>query len=245
MLAIWTFLAALALAAVNALPHALRALRPAPRARFLSFCGGVTIGFVVMRLLPGLGEEAALVERVGRVLPLPPGENVYAVALLGLLLFYGADTLSRRAAEAAEAQHPAAPAARVRAFRFELASFAALDFLIGFTLLHRARVGGHELLFFFAAMLLKFILSDHALHAQHQAAYDRVGRWVLCAAVLAGWALGSVLRLPVPGPELVEAFIAGGVILNILRWELPRSGGSRYWPFLLGAVAYAALLALV
>ncbi len=204
MLVVWTFLAALALAAVNALPHALHTLRPAPRARFLSFCGGVTIGFVVTRLLPGLGQEAALVERVGTILPLPPGENAYAAALLALLLFSGADTLSRRAAEAAEAQHPAAPVARARAFRVELASFAALDFLIGFTLLHRARVGGHELLFFFVAMLLKFILSDHALHAQHQDAYDRVGRWVLSG-----------------------------------------TGGSRYGPFFLGAVAYAALLAVV
>ncbi len=245
MVVLWTFLAALALAAVNALPHALRSLRAAPRARFLSFCGGLTIGFVVMRLLPGLGQEARLVGRIGPLLPLPPGENVYAVALLALLLFYGTDTLSRRAAEAAEAQHPAAPAARARAFRFELGSFAALDFLIGFTLLHRARVGGHELLFFFVAMFLKFILSDQALHAQHQEAYDRVGRWLLCGAVLAGWVLGLLLRLPTPGPELVEAFIAGGVILNILRWELPRTGGSRYWPFFLGAVAYAALLALV
>ncbi len=131
------------------------------------------------------------------------------------------------------------------AFRAEVATFAVLDFLIGFTLLHRARAGDHELLFFLVAMFLKFVLSDHALHAQHQDAYDRVGRWVLAAAVLVGWALGAALPLPPLVPLLVEAFIAGGVILNILRWELPRTGGSRYWPFALGAVAYAALLALV
>ncbi len=241
----WPFLAALALAGVNALPHALRRIPPRPRARFLSFCGGVTIAFVLMRLLPALGDEAALIQRLGAILPLSPGENVYAIALLSLLLFYGADMLSQGAAEAAAAEHPAAPAARVRAFRFELASFAALDFLIGFTLLHRARAGGHELLFFFVAMFLKFILSDQALHAQHQVAYDRLGRWVLTVAVLVGWALGATLPLPPLVPPLVEAFIAGGVILNILRWELPRAGGSKYWPFLLGAVAYAALLALL
>jgi len=238
---VWTFLAALALSAVNTLPHLPRALPPGPRSRFLSFCGGVTIGFVLMRLLPALSAEALLLQRFGVALPLPPGENVYAVALLSLLLFYAADMLSRRAAEATAAK---GPGARLRAFRFELGSFAALDFLIGFTLLHRARAGNHELLFFFVAMFLKFILSDQALHAQHQHAYDRRGRWLLSAAVLIGWALGSVVRLPAPGPALIEAFIAGGVILNILRWELPRSGGSRYWPFFLGAVAYAALLAL-
>ncbi len=235
---VWTLLAALALAGVNALPHLLRALPPEPRARFLSFCGGITIGFVLMRLLPALGTEAELLQRMGSALPLPPGENVYAVALFSLLLFYGAEMLSRRAAQATE---PGRPVARVRAFRFELASFALLDFLIGFTLMHRARVGGHELLLFSVAMFLKFILSDQALHAQHQDAYDRAGRWVLSGAVLAGWALGLVASLPAIVPQLVEAFIAGGVILNILRWELPRSGGSRYWAFLFGAIVYAGL----
>jgi hypothetical protein len=49
-----------------------------------------------------------------------------------------------------------------------------------------------------------------------------------------------------PVPELVLAllfaFLAGGVVLNVLKEELPDERESRFWPFLAGAGAYAALL---
>ncbi|HYF03381.1 MAG TPA: hypothetical protein VEC36_08390 [Patescibacteria group bacterium] len=38
------------------------------------------------------------------------------------------------------------------------------------------------------------------------------------------------------------AFIGGGVILNVLKEELPKERKSRYWTFLLGAGAYSILL---
>ena len=38
------------------------------------------------------------------------------------------------------------------------------------------------------------------------------------------------------------AFLAGGVTLNVLKEELPEERQSRFWPFLLGAAGYAALL---
>jgi len=198
------------------------------------------MAFVIMRLLPSLGGKAELVRRTGVALPLPAGESVYAMVLFSLLLFYGAEMLTRRSspeAGPAGSVHVAALAG----FRVELGTFALLDFLIGFTLLHRAREGGDALLAFFLAMFLKFVVTDHALQQQHQRAYERLGRWVLAAAVLVGWGFGALIRLPVPGPALLEAFIAGGVIFNVLRWELPRGRQSRYWPFALGAVAYSAL----
>ena len=38
------------------------------------------------------------------------------------------------------------------------------------------------------------------------------------------------------------AFLAGGVILNVLKEELPAEGKSRYWAFLVGLTGYSALL---
>ncbi len=242
---LWTLLAALALAGVNALPHAIRRLSASPRARFLSFASGVTMGFVFLRLLPAFVREEEVVLRAGVNLPLPVGENVYGVALFSLLVFYGAELLGRRPPPPPRMEGTSWRFRALTPFGVEMTSFALLDFMIGFTLLHRARAGGHELLFFFTAMFLKFFVTDHALHAQHADAYDRVGRWVLTAAVLAGWALGVAVRLPDIWPALVEAFIAGGVIFNILSWELPHDRRSRYWPFLLGAVTYAVLQVVV
>ncbi len=60
--------------------------------------------------------------------------------------------------------------------------------------------------------------------------------------MLVGWGLG---RLVEPLPEVVAglfAFLAGGVVLNVLKEELPEERESRFSAFLVGAVGYAALL---
>ena len=41
---------------------------------------------------------------------------------------------------------------------------------------------------------------------------------------------------------MLFAFLAGGIVLNVLKEELPRERKSRFWAFALGTVAYAALL---
>lgn len=38
------------------------------------------------------------------------------------------------------------------------------------------------------------------------------------------------------------AFLSGGVILNVLKEELPEERASRFWAFALGGVAYAVIL---
>jgi hypothetical protein len=43
---------------------------------------------------------------------------------------------------------------------------------------------------------------------------------------------------------LVFAFLAGGVVLNVLKEELPEDRQSRIAPFAVGAAAYAVLLVL-
>ena len=49
---------------------------------------------------------------------------------------------------------------------------------------------------------------------------------------------GSALRLA------ATAFLAGGVILNVLKEELPEERKSRIAPFFIGAFGYAAILLL-
>lgn len=43
----------------------------------------------------------------------------------------------------------------------------------------------------------------------------------------------------------MQAFIAGGIILNVLKEELPPARESRYWTFALGATAYGTLLVIL
>jgi zinc transporter ZupT len=72
--------------------------------------------------------------------------------------------------------------------------------------------------------------------------YRQTGRWILAAAVIAGWAIGSSTELSQAAIAVLFAFLAGGIVLNVLKEELPEDRESRFWAFAVGAIGYAALL---
>ena len=49
-------------------------------------------------------------------------------------------------------------------------------------------------------------------------------------------------EIPEVAIAVLVAFLAGGVVLNVLKKELPEERESRFWAFALGATLYAALL---
>jgi hypothetical protein len=60
--------------------------------------------------------------------------------------------------------------------------------------------------------------------------------------VLLGWAVGQLTTVPPIVVGFLFALLAGGVILNVLKEELPEERQSRFLPFVLGAGLYAVLL---
>ena len=76
-------------------------------------------------------------------------------------------------------------------------------------------------------------------------AFDHVGRFILICALLAGW-LCSVVFDPVNVlvAAFMVAFLAGSVLLNVFREELPTSGLLNYSWFVLGTVMIALILLL-
>ncbi len=72
----------------------------------------------------------------------------------------------------------------------------------------------------------------------------QIGRWVIAAAVILGWGLAIVTDIPERAIALIVAFIGGGIILNVLKEELPGERQARFIPFVAGAVLYTALLQL-
>ena len=99
------------------------------------------------------------------------------------------------------------------------------------------------LLTFATAMALHFLVTDYGLREDFREGWMQRGRWALSAAVLVGWALGALVALP----ELVIlgaiALLGGGVILNVLKEELPEERQSRFGALVAGAAGYTALLA--
>jgi hypothetical protein len=86
------------------------------------------------------------------------------------------------------------------------------------------------------------LVTDYGLNEDHKAPYRHIGRWVLAVAVLLGLGIGYATEISEAAIAVLTAFLAGGVILNVLKEEVPSERQSRFWAFAAGLAAYAALL---
>lgn len=237
-------LVALVFAAVHVLGPSMRFLRTTPRSAWLSIAGGVSVAYVFVHVLPELAEyQETFRQRLGEGGSFLGSleSHSYLLALLGLATFYGLDRLARTSAhQQARAGGERRPSPGV--FWIHLVSYALYSILIGYLLLHREETDLRGLVIYAVAMGLHFVVNDQGLREQHGEVYDRVGRWVLATTPLLGWALGYATELaPLAIPSLF-AFLMGGVVLNVLKEELPEDRESRFWAFAAGTAAYAALL---
>lgn len=92
---------------------------------------------------------------------------------------------------------------------------------------------------------MHFVINDVSLREHHNDAYRRLGRWLLAGAVLVGWLLGLSAEVSERTLALIIAFLGGGIVLNVLKEELPGERQARLSSFLLGAMAYTVLLQLM
>ncbi len=235
-----TALAAVALACVHVFAGKLRFLEGIPRSRWLSLAGGISVAFVFARLLPEVAEaQERLAASPGVLARLE--HHAYLLALTGLAVFYGIERITARSRDERRAAEGEDAAGR-GAFWLSIGSFAFYTGLIGYALEDEAARGAGSLALFAVAMGLHFVVNDYGLREHHKDAYTRLGRWLLVGAVLAGWLLSLVAVVPETALVAVLAFLAGGVVLNVLKEELPERRQSRFWAFALGAAGYATLL---
>ncbi len=211
-----------------------------PRSRWLSFAGGVAVAYVFLHILPELsGHQKAFAEGLG------VGERaaeswVYLISFSGLALFYGLERAVKKSRKSSDRD-------RVEAeiLWLHIISFGIYNILIGYLLLHREETGVRSLVMYTIAMSLHFVTNDYGLRQDQKNQYDAIGRWAIAGSVLFGWALAVFASLPRIIIGFLFAFLAGGVILNVLKEELPGEYQSRFWPFVLGGASYASLLILV
>jgi hypothetical protein len=178
--------------------------------------------------LPDLAEEQVTIcEAVGEGFSFLE-YHVYLVALVGLAVFYGLE----RAAKASRRRKRSVgkeDSAEAGVFWLHVASFSAYNALIGYLLLHREVQGLEGLLFFAFALGVHFVVNDFELREDHKGAYDKIGRFVLAVAVLVGWGIGLFVEVSEAALAVLFAFLAGGVVLNVLKEELPEQRESRFW----------------
>ena len=239
-------LASLLTVLVLAIVHAYAGSAVAQRRRWgpraLSAGAGIAVAYVFLELMPDLAEQQHYVSGSG-LLPVLE-RHVYVLALLGLTVAFWVETASRssrRRRRAAGGPDQTGSAT----FWLSVASFVILNAAIGYAVASPGDKAVEPLWMFALAMGLHFLANDHSLVEHHGERYDSTGRWLLVAGLLSGWIVGIVPRLEVP-PEalaLVLAYIAGGMIMNVLRHELPDTDRSAdVAAFAVGATVYGILV---
>lgn len=240
---------AIALSLVHLFARNIRSFNTIPRSRWLSFSSGVSVAYVFVHILPDLSEAQETIRQTLDENPINQSlsfleHHIYLMALLGISAFYGLEravnTSRQRNQESGKGDIP-----EIGIFWLHIGSFAIYNALIGYLLFHREEPGIVSLLLFAIALGLHFIVNDYGLRENHKHIYDKTGRWILAAAILVGAAIGYGTRIHEAAIALLFAFLAGGIILNVLKEELPEERESDFGAFALGAGIYALMLLTV
>jgi hypothetical protein len=240
---------ALGLASVHIGAGYLRFLDVIPRSRWLSLASGVSVAYVFIHILPELSHhQAQLFEgKTGKEWTWLD-HHIFLLSLMGLVAFYGLERLAQRSRrQAAETPPHHCAQSQTEAtftgiFWLHMGSYGLYNALIGYLLVHREDQSLQNLLLFFSAMALHFVVNDYGLRHHYRAAYHRYGRWLLALAAVVGWLVGVATGVHETFIAILFALLSGGVILNVLKEELPEERESRFWAFALGVCGYALIL---
>ncbi|HSW93175.1 MAG TPA: hypothetical protein VLJ15_02335 [Gammaproteobacteria bacterium] len=205
---------------------------------FISFSGGVAVSYVFLHMLPDLVEYN---KPIGEYLLKNSWLTsytellIYIVALFGFLVYYGLDLFAERYRRKGHDDN--------LVYGLHLSMFCLYNFLITYTMSLRVVSSITATVLFTVAMALHFMLTDQKFCRLYPHRFNHIGRFVLISALLSGW-MCSVIFDPVNVfvVALMVAFLAGSVLLNVFREELPEARTANYAWFAGGAFIVAAVL---
>ncbi|OCA84448.1 hypothetical protein A8F94_17265 [Bacillus sp. FJAT-27225] len=232
---LWSFIFAVGLTAVHLGSKYLKFLESMPRSKLLSVAGGISVAYVFLHILPELNvhqqelKYSGLENKMGFL-----KHHVYLVSMIGLALFYGLERMARLSKKDSKGNK--------RIFWIHMGAFTLYNGLIGYLLIRGEIKTLSDMFLFFLALAVHFISNDQSLRQSHRKTYDLYGRWLLAAAIMGGWVIGYFSSIDKDTVAVFFALLAGAIVLNVLKDELPEERKSSFWAFLGGMAVYTALL---
>ena len=241
---LYSFLAVLILCLTHIFTRKLR-FSSLPRSKWLSVAGGISVAYIFLAAFPELNEiqkELSSSEIIGweRISEM----EVFLLSLVGLTFFYGLENRSKKSWESERAPDEGNKK-NLGIFWIHVSSFAVYNAIIGYLLINREEESLQSFLLYTVAMAFHFIVTDHALEDHFTKSYRTKGRWILVAAVFLGWLVSIFIKIPEVYIGIIFSFLAGGVIMNVLKEELPKERESNLFAFCVGVVIYGSILILV
>ena len=207
-------------------------MRKLRRGSWLSFAGGAAAAYVFLYILPILSDAAYELSFEGGFWP--NGEWVFVAAFAGMCVFHVVEIHARRIDDSSRSGGG-------HRFWLQIAAFSLYNLLVGALFVIKPYASLLDGILYQSALLLHFAALNLSLRERHPDAYDREGRWLMAGSVVLGWALGhlGVAHPFIVGPAF--AFLAGAMILNVLKDELAETQSAYLRAFIYGSGVYATL----
>jgi hypothetical protein len=241
---LYSFIAVLILCFTHIFAQKLR-LTSIPRSKWLSVAGGISVAYIFLAAFPELNEIQKQVSEAGVIGWESISEmEVFLLSLIGLTFFYGLENRTKKSFESQRTPNQGKKK-NIDIFWVHVSSFAVYNAIIGYLLLNREEESIKSFLLYAVAMAFHFVVTDHGLEDHFSKSYRKKGRWVLVAALFFGWLLSMFISIPEVYIGIIFSFLAGGVIMNVLKEELPKERDSNLLAFCTGVVLYGIILILV
>ncbi len=190
--------------------------------QFLSFASGVSLSYVFVDLLPALEKGEPVLKRTfDPVIPYLE-LHTYLIALAGILFYYGVQS------HISSQKHQWLP----------ISGYLLFNFFIGATLSDSSNPEIQPLTLFTIAIGLHYFIRDHlAKISKHKPILG-----ALITALFAGYIIGYLAKIPDTAAAIGISFVAGGILLNTFKYELPKKEKGGYFWFVCGALLYTAII---
>ncbi len=221
------FIALIILALVHLLSNQARIAGWVWHGNFLSFAAGLSFAYVFVDLLPSLEKGQPVIKKMFDDIIPYFDRHAYLIALLGVLFYYGL--------------HKSGDDSKTN-YWMDMFGYLLFNFFVGAGLADSSNPDIQPITLFTVAIAMHYFVHDHNVGEDDEGLYQTTARWLLIFALFAGYFVGYVTHIPDAVAAIAISFIAGGVILNTLRYELPKRQKIGFSYFVLGALFYTALI---
>jgi hypothetical protein len=214
-------IALLVLAAIHLFANRAKVLGWVWHGEFLSFASGISLAYVFVDLLPSLERGGPVLKKAFSTLPFLE-LHTYLIALIGILFYYGVESAK----------------VRQKSTWIPISGYLLFNFFVGAALSDSSNPEIQPIALFTIAIGMHYFVRDHMANVTKK-------HTVLIALILilfAGYLVGYLTQIPDTISAIGISFVAGGILLNIFRYELPKKEKRGYGWFVFGALLYTALL---
>ncbi|MEL7669528.1 hypothetical protein [Methanobacterium sp.] len=219
--------------------------------KILSFSGGVASAYVFLDLLPLIENADPHLHAILGSSPLITiflEKAIFGVAFIGFLVFFVLEYLALKS-RGYKAQQTTKSLKETNASRnvffLHIILTAVVSLIICYSLRFEILTTGWGIVIYTIALSLHFFISDRSMEEHYGTLYVKYGRYLLALMPILGWSLSILFPERTSEAYVLLAFIAGAVLFNVIKDEVPNSGTGKPLSFFTGALLYSGLILIL